>query len=194
MPMEALEQLGPDDVLAPDRVCPAACLVARLMPFGIRFAMRCDNDSGRAAGSSFMRSDKDEVWVTLHAPSAERRGRVRDCGCPAQAPRLRLVRQVAPHGAVRVLATNLDSTLHPGVAFGVLCHRGWRIEEALEASAALRGPQRRCLSRRLAAIRHAEAIGMAAPTHCGRHLRVNAPCSTPPARRCRRSRRSWHWT
>lgn len=129
MLMEALDQLGPDDVLVLDRGYPAAWLVALLMARGIRFVMRCDNDSGWAAGKSFMRSDKDEAWVTLNPPSAED---VRDWGCPTQAPRLRLVRQVAPHGAVRVLATNLNSTLYPGAAFGDLYHQRWRIEEAFK--------------------------------------------------------------
>jgi hypothetical protein len=46
MLMEALDVLGPDDVLVLDRGYPAAWLVALLNARGIRFVMRCDNDSG----------------------------------------------------------------------------------------------------------------------------------------------------
>ena len=46
MLMEALELLGPDDLLLLDRGCPATWLVALLNARSIRFVMRCDNDSG----------------------------------------------------------------------------------------------------------------------------------------------------
>ncbi len=46
MLMEALDVLGPDDVLVLDRGYPAAWLVALLNERGIRFVTRCDNDSG----------------------------------------------------------------------------------------------------------------------------------------------------
>lgn len=129
MLVEALDLLGRDDVLVLDRGYPAAWLVALLSARGIRFVMRCDNDSGWAAGKSFLRSGLHEAWATVNPPSADD---VRDWGCPAQAPRLRLIRQVAPNGAVRVLATNLDAASHPPAVFSDLYHQRWRIEEAFK--------------------------------------------------------------
>jgi hypothetical protein len=49
MLVEALDLLGPDDVLVLDRGYPAAWLVALLNDRGIRFCMRCDNDSSWSA-------------------------------------------------------------------------------------------------------------------------------------------------
>ncbi len=129
MLVEALDHLGPDDVLVLDRGYPAAWLVALLNARGIRFVMRCDNNSGWAAAKAFMRSGADEAWVTLNVPNAQD---VRDWGCPPEAPRVRLVRQVAPNGAVRVLATNLDAHACPAATFGELYHQRWRIEEAFK--------------------------------------------------------------
>lgn len=129
MLVEALELLGPDDVLVLDRGYPAAWLVALLNARGIRFVMRCDNDSGWGAAKSFTRSGLDDAWVTLNLPGADD---VRDWGCPAQAPGVRLVRQTAPNGAVRVLATNLDARHFPCALFGDLYHQRWRIEEAFK--------------------------------------------------------------
>ena len=129
MLMEALDVLGPDDVLVLDRGYPAAWLVALLNARGIRFVMRCDNDSGWSATKAFLRSGADEAWVTLKAPNAHD---VRDWGCPADMPRVRLVRQTSPNGKVRVLATNLDSQAYPCHAFAALYHQRWRIEEAFK--------------------------------------------------------------
>ncbi len=67
--------------------------------------------------------------MTLKAPIA---GDVHDWGCPADMPRVRLVRQTAPNGKVRVLATNLDSQAYPCHAFAALYHQRWRIEEAFK--------------------------------------------------------------
>lgn len=129
MLMEALDALGPDDVLVLDRGYPAAWLVAVLQARGIRYCMRCDNPSGWAAGKAFLRSDADEQWVELNAPNADD---VRDWGCPKQAPTTRLVRQVAPNGQLRLLATNLSATEFPVAVFGPLYHQRWRIEEAFK--------------------------------------------------------------
>ena len=129
MLMEALEVLGPDDVLVLDRGYPAAWLVALLNARGIRFVMRCDNDSGWAATKAFMRSGLAQDHVRLNAPSATD---VRDWACPAQAPVVRLVRQTAPNGQVRVLATNLDAQAFPAESFADLYHQRWRIEEAFK--------------------------------------------------------------
>jgi hypothetical protein len=129
MLVEALDRLGPDDVLVLDRGYPAAWLVALLNARGIRFVMRCDNEGGWKAARAFLRSGQAEAWVTLKAPSA---AEVRDWDCPPAAPTLRLVRQCTPDGRVRVLATNLDADDFPAVLFGALYHQRWRIEEAFK--------------------------------------------------------------
>ena len=129
MLVEALDLLGPDDVLVLDRGYPAAWLVALLNARGIRFVMRCDNDGGSGATKTFLRSGAAETCVTLNAPSADD---VRDWGCPAGRPGLRLVRQTAPNGRVRVLATNLDAQRFDAALFGDLYHQRWRIEEAFK--------------------------------------------------------------
>lgn len=129
MLVEALELLGPDDVLVLDRGYPAAWLVALLNERGIRFCMRCDNDSSWSALTAFMRSGAEQDWVTLKAPGADDAAL---WGCSRTPPRLRLVRQVAPSGAVRVLATNLDEQAAPAHGFADLYHQRWRIEEAFK--------------------------------------------------------------
>lgn len=129
MLVEALEVLGPHDVLVLDRGYPAAWLVALLNERGIRFCMRCDNDSGWSAQTTFMRSGDEQAWVTLRPPSADDAA---VWGCSRNPPRLRLVRQVTPNGAVRVLATNLDEQAAPAHTFADLYHLRWRIEEAFK--------------------------------------------------------------
>lgn len=129
MLVEALDLLGPDDVLVLDRGYPASWLVALLNKRGIRFVMRCDNESGWSATRKFMRTGASDASVTLNAPSANE---LRDWGCPSGAPVLRLVRQTAPNGKVRVLATNLDADRFPAALFGDLYHQRWRIEEAFK--------------------------------------------------------------
>jgi len=129
MLVEALDLLGPDDVLVLDRGYPAAWLVALLNERGIRFCMRCDNDSGWSAQTTFVRSGADQAWVTLKPASVDDAA---TWGCSRNPPRLRLVRQVAPNGAVRVLATNLDEQAAPAHAFAELYHQRWRIEEAFK--------------------------------------------------------------
>jgi hypothetical protein len=129
MLVEALDLLGPDDVLVLDRGYPAAWLVALLNERSIRFCMRCDNDSGWSAQTIFTRSGADEAWVTLKPPSVDDAA---VWGCSRNPPRLRLVRQVAPSGAVRTLATNLDEQAAPAHAFADLYHLRWRIEEAFK--------------------------------------------------------------
>jgi hypothetical protein len=129
MLVEALDLLGPDDVLVLDRGYPATWLVALLCERGIRFCMRCDNDSGWSALTKFMRSGAAEAWVTLKPPSADDAA---VWGCSRNPPRLRLVRQVSPSGAVRVMATNLDEQAVPAPAFAELYHQRWRIEEAFK--------------------------------------------------------------
>jgi len=129
MLVAALEQLGPDDVLLLDRGYPAAWLVQLLSERGIRFVMRCDMGSGWPVVREFMRGSLPEAQVQLNRPSAQDEA---DWGCQRTAPCVRLVRNVAPSGAVRVLATNLDAAEVPAAAFAELYHQRWRIEEAFK--------------------------------------------------------------
>lgn len=129
MLMEALEVLDPNDVLVLDRGYPAAWLVALLNARGIRFVMRCDKQGGWTAVRDFARSGQADGQVRLSQPS---RQEVLDWGCPASAPEVRLVRQIAPNGQLRVLATNLDASAFPVVGFASLYHQRWRIEEAFK--------------------------------------------------------------
>ena len=129
MLVEALDLLDPDDVLVLDRGYPAAWLVSLLVKRSIRFVMRCDNSSGWTATKTFIRSGAADACVKLNAPSADE---VRDWQCPADAPTVRLVRQTAPNGQVRVLATNLDAEHFHAALFGDLYHQRWRIEEAFK--------------------------------------------------------------
>lgn len=129
MLVEALDLLGPDDVLVLDRGYPAAWLVALLNERSIRYCIRCDNSSGWSALTAFMHSGRDEAWVTIKAPSVDDAA---TWGCTRTPPRLRLVRQIAPSGALRVLATNLDEQTVPAHAFAELYHQRWRIEEAFK--------------------------------------------------------------
>jgi Transposase DDE domain len=129
MLVEALDVLGCDDVLVLDRGYPAAWLIALLNARGIRFVMRCDSGGGWAATKRFLRSGAQDARVTLNAPSANE---VADWQCPAGPPCVRMVRQTAPNGQVRVLATNLDEATFPAALFGDLYHQRWRIEEAFK--------------------------------------------------------------
>jgi hypothetical protein len=53
--------------------------------------------------------------------------------CPLESQTVRLIRHVAPNGAVRVLITNLmDSARFPASTFGDLYHQRWRIEESFK--------------------------------------------------------------
>jgi len=129
MLMESLHLLRTDDVLLLDRGYPAGWLVQSLLERGLSFVMRCDNDSGWPAVREFIRSGRSEAIVTLNKPSARDAA---DWGCQRQAPQVRLVRQVAPSGAIRVLATNLTAAQAPAADFGDLYHQRWRIEEAFK--------------------------------------------------------------
>jgi hypothetical protein len=130
MLMQALDCLGPDDVLLLDRGYPAAWLVSLLCERGIRFCMRCDKEvTGWSAVKQFLRSGAAQAQVTLNAPSAQD---VQDWGCSPDAPQVRLVRNVSSNARVRVMATNLDSADFPWECFGELYHKRWRVEEAFK--------------------------------------------------------------
>ncbi len=128
MLVQALDVLGPDDLLLLDHGYPAIWLVALLNARGIRFVMRCDN-SGWNATKAFLRSGADDAWVKLKAPDP---ADVRDWGCPADAPAARLMRQTSPIGQLRVFVTNLPSHGYPCHAFADLYHQRWRIEEVFK--------------------------------------------------------------
>lgn len=129
MLVEALDKLRPGDLLLLDRGYPAAWLVALLCERGIRFVMRCDKLTGWSAVRQFLRSGADQAQVTINAPSAQD---VADWACPADAPSVRVVRNVSTNGRVRVLATNLDPADFPPECFGDLYHARWKIEEAFK--------------------------------------------------------------
>lgn len=129
MLFEALQCLGPEDVLVLDRGYPAAWLVAHLVERGIRFCMRCDKANGWSAMRSFVRGGQADALVTLNAPAPHD---ARDYECSGKAPQVRLVRQIAPNGQVRVLATNLEAQAFPCEVFADLYHQRWRIEEAFK--------------------------------------------------------------
>jgi hypothetical protein len=127
--VESLDRLGPDDLLVLDRGYPSSWLVCLLNARGIRWCMRCDNDSGWAPVRAFMRAGTAEASVTLSEPSA---ADAATWECDRTAPTVRLVRQVSPGGAIRVLATNLPAQDYPCDAFADLYHQRWRIEEAFK--------------------------------------------------------------
>jgi hypothetical protein len=130
MLMQALECLGPDDVLLLDRGYPAAWLVSILCERGIRFCMRCDKEvTGWSAVKQFLRSGAAQAQVSLSAPSDQD---VQDWGCSPDAPEVRLVRNVSSNARIRVMATNLDPVDFPWECFGELYHKRWRIEEAFK--------------------------------------------------------------
>jgi hypothetical protein len=130
MLFEALQCLGPDDVLLLDRGYPAAWLVAYLTENNIRFCMRCDTLSGGwKAVRSFVQSGQVEATVTLSKPTAQN---VADYLCSSVAPQVRLVRCTTPDGQIRVLATNLPANGFPAEVFVELYHTRWRIEEAFK--------------------------------------------------------------
>ncbi len=130
MLMQALDCLGPNDVLLLDRGYPAAWLVSLLCERGIRFCMRCDKEvSGWASVKQFLRSGAKEARLALSTPSSQD---VKDWGCAPQAPEVRLVRNVSSNARVRVMATNLDPVDVPWACFGELYHKRWRIEEAFK--------------------------------------------------------------
>ena len=84
MLFEALDRLGPDDVLVLDRGYPAAWLVALLNARGIRFAMRCDNASGWVATRAHPKRPKrwSKIFTLVvwgRKSNARHGGRTRSC-------------------------------------------------------------------------------------------------------------------
>jgi hypothetical protein len=185
MLMEALDKLGPQDVLLLDRGYPAAWLVNVLVERGIRFVIRCDTTAGGfTAVRRFMRSGQAEAQVALNAPDA---ADATDWGCSSQAPTVRLVSQIAPSGAQRVLMTNLSTAEAAAADFGDLYHRRWRIEEAFK-----RLKHRLHLEAVSGLSQHAVLIDVAAKVLADNIaallcLAVQADDVCPQARRCARA-------
>jgi hypothetical protein len=126
----ALDKLGPSDVLLLDRGYPAAWLVNLLQERGIRFVMRCDTSRGGwKALRRFIQGSATEAHITLSAPTPRDAA---DWQCSPQAPSVRVVRQAAPNGQTRVLMTNLTAAQAPAHCFGGLYHQRWRVEEAFK--------------------------------------------------------------
>jgi hypothetical protein len=128
------EQLGsfaPGDLLLLDRGYPARWLFGVLAERRIDFCARVDTtDGGFAAVQAFRASGLDEQEVTLPPPQA---ADVRDFDCPAETLTVRLVRQRAPDGAIRIFMTSLlDSERFPAADFGEIYHARWSIEEAFK--------------------------------------------------------------
>ena len=126
----ALEKLGPSDVLLLDRGYPAAWLVNLLNERGIRFIMRCDSSSGGWVSlRRFIQGSELDAHITLTAPEPQDAAAWQ---CSRLGPIVRVVRQIAPNGQTRVLMTNLTATQAPAHCFGALYHQRWRIEEAFK--------------------------------------------------------------
>jgi hypothetical protein len=126
----ALEKLGPSDVLLLDRGYPAAWLVNLLNERGIRFVMRCDTSSGGWVSlRRFIQGSELDAHITLTAPEPQDAAAWQ---CSRLGPTVRVVRQIAPNGQTRVLMTNLTTTQAPAHCFGALYHQRWRIEEAFK--------------------------------------------------------------
>jgi hypothetical protein len=132
MLFQHLHRLSCSDLLLLDRGYPSCWLVAVLNQRLIPFCMRVEKagNTGYACVRDFLRSGLNDQIVTLRAPHLRD---ATDYECPREPQRVRLVRNVAPNGKVRVLMTNLlDSTRFPASSFGDLYHQRWRIEEAFK--------------------------------------------------------------
>jgi Transposase DDE domain len=129
MLFEALECLGPDDVLVLDRGYPAKWLVAHLTEQKIRFCMRCDKANGWKGMRALIQSGQPQAIVPLGKPS---RQDAADYLCAGTPTHVRLVRMVTPDGQIRVVATNLPAQDFPAEVFAELYHQRWRIEEAFK--------------------------------------------------------------
>ena len=99
MLFEALEPLGPGDVLVLDRGYPASWLVAHLVERGIGFCMRCDKANGWVAMLEFLQSQQDEAIVQLKALGVQD---AKDYECSGAAPPVRLVRCISSTGQHRL--------------------------------------------------------------------------------------------
>lgn len=130
MLVEALDELTPGrDLLVLDRGYPGNAMAALLVQRGIDFCVRVDA-MGWKAVRDFLRSGQTQTVLTLAAPQ---RRDARDYQIERTPTQVRLIRDVAPGGTVRILMTSLlDAHRYPAAAFGALYHRRWRVEEAFK--------------------------------------------------------------
>lgn len=129
MLFEHLDRLSNNDLLLLDRGYPASWLVAALNQRQLPFCLRVDN-SGFACVRDFLRSGRTEAIVTLRAPNL---ADASDYEVSRVPQKVRLVRNLASSGNVRVLMTNLfDTARFPASCFGELYHQRWNIEEAFK--------------------------------------------------------------
>ena len=132
MLVQHLNQLSSTDLLLLDRGYPCRWLVSLLNHRKISFCMRVEKsgNSGFACVREFLRSGLNEQVVMLRALDTHEATKYK---CPREAQMVRLVRNVAPNGKVRVLMTNLfDEITFPASSFSDLYHKRWRIEEAFK--------------------------------------------------------------
>lgn len=132
MLFEHLDRLQDTDLLLLDRGYPCGWLVSVLNQRGIPFCMRVEKagNNGFACVRDFLRSGLAEKVVMLRAPNKRD---AKDYGCTRVQQTVRLVRHVAPNGAVRVMMTNLmDVQRFAASCFGDLYHQRWDIEEAFK--------------------------------------------------------------
>ena len=132
MLVQHMEQLSNTDLLLLDRGYPARWLLSLLNHRKQSFCMRVEQSGtgGFACARAFLRFGLAEQTAALRAPDGRDAD---DYECPREPQTVRLVRHVAPNGALRVSMTNLmDAALFPASAFGDLYHQRWRIEEAFK--------------------------------------------------------------
>ena len=104
-------------------------MAATLAQHGMAFCLRVDASGWRCV-ADFRRSNEAERVVTLSPPTA------RDASTfdlARTATTVRLIRNIAPNGQIRVLMTNLlDAQSYPAAQFSALYHQRWRVEEAFK--------------------------------------------------------------
>lgn len=130
MLFEALDALDPaQDLLVLDRGYVGNTMAATLAQHGMAFCLRVDASGWRCV-ADFRRSNEAERVVTLSPPTA------RDASTfdlARTATTVRLIRNIAPNGQIRVLMTNLlDAQSYPAAQFSALYHQRWRVEEAFK--------------------------------------------------------------
>lgn len=129
---EQLDSFGTGDLLLLDRGYPCRWLIGVLHQRSIDFCMRVDaaGAGGFAAVRAFRRSGLADQIVTLPAPEAKD---VADFGCSSEPITVRLVRNTAADGTVRIVMTSLsDEQRFPAEIFRDLYHQRWSVEEAFK--------------------------------------------------------------
>lgn len=129
MLFESLDATAEDDVPVLDRGLIGNTIAAAITQRKRHFCMRVDA-TGYACARKFLRSGKAETIVELDPPRPTDR---LDYAPDNKPTCVRLIRDVTPSGAVRVLMTSLlDPQRFPAETFGALYHSRWRVEEAFK--------------------------------------------------------------